>query len=126
MKLLLDTHVLIWALARSDRLPTRVAALLVDRSNDVWVSAVSAYEIEFKRPRSPEIAGLPADLEGAAAETGFQWMPVEARHAVVAGRLPALHRDPFDRLLTAQALAENATLITRDPWLAPYGAPTLW
>lgn len=126
MKLLLDTHALIWALARSSRLPDRVAVLLRDRSNEIWVSAVSGYEIEFKRPRSPEIASLPSDIEGAASDIGFQWLSVQAKHAIGAGQLPTLHRDPFDRLLIAQAFTESASLVTRDPWIAPYGVPTLW
>ena len=126
MKLLLDTHALIWTLAESYRLPDRVAALLRDRSNDIWVSAVSGYEMEFKRPRSPEIASLPDDIESGATSIGFQWLPLEARHAISAGRLPPLHRDPFDRLLIAQAFAEGASLVTRDPWMAPYGVPILW
>ena len=126
MKLLLDTHALIWTLAGSHRLPDRLAILLSDTSNQIWVSAVSGYEIEFKRPRSPEIASLPPDIEVGAVAIGFQWLPLEARHAISAGRLPSLHRDPFDRLLIAQALAEDATLVTRDPWIAPYDVPTLW
>jgi PIN domain nuclease of toxin-antitoxin system len=126
MKLLLDTHALIWALSASDRLPRRMEDLLSDPANEVWASAVNAYEIEFKRARSPEIARLPTDIEDAVNAVGFAWMPIEARHAAWAGRLPPLHGDPFDRLLIAQALAENAMLVTRDPWIAPYGAPTLW
>lgn len=126
MKLLLDTHALIWALADSDRLPRRVEELLSDPANQVWASVVNAYEIEFKRARSPEIAILPTDIEDAVVSVGFAWMPIETRHAASAGRLPALHGDPFDRLLIAQALAENAMLVTRDPWIAPYGVPTLW
>lgn len=126
MKLLLDTHALIWALSDSERLPHRVEDLLSDPANDVWASAVNAYEIEFKRSRSAELAALPADIEDAVVAVGFSWMPVDARHAASAGRLPALHGDPFDRLLIAQALAENALLVTRDPWIAPYGVPTLW
>ena len=126
MKLLLDTHALIWVLNGSDKLSTRADDALGDFENEVWVSAVSGYEIEFKRSRSAELAALPADIEDAARETGFNWLAVEARHAVSAGRLPILHRDPFDRILVAQALGENATLVTCDPWIAPYGVPTLW
>lgn len=126
MKLLLDTHTLIWALTASDRLSSRVTDLLSDPDNEVWASAVNAYEIEFKRPRSAELAMLPAEIEEAVTAVGFSWMPIEARHAASAGRLPPLHGDPFDRLLVAQALGENALLVTRDPWIAPYGVPTLW
>lgn len=126
MKLLLDTHTLIWVLNGSDKLSKRAEEDLADFANDVWVSAVSGYGIEFKRSRSAELVALPADIVDAAIATGFKWLAVKAHHAVSAGRLPFLHRDPFDRVLIAQALSENATFVTRDPWIAPYGVPTLW
>ncbi|HWU13687.1 MAG TPA: type II toxin-antitoxin system VapC family toxin [Caulobacter sp.] len=126
MKLLLDTHALIWALAQSHGLPSRLAALLRDGGNDVLVSVACAYEIEFKRSRSPEIQLLPAEIEDAVRALDFAWLPVEARHAVAARRVPPQHGDPFDRLIAAQGLVENATVITRDPQLVAYGVPTLW
>ena len=126
MKLLLDTHTLVWSLVRSSRLPARVQDLLSDRSNLVLASALNAYEIEFKRQRSEELSGMPADLEAGASAMGFEWLPVRAEHAVAAGRLPRLHGDPFDRLLVGQALIEQATIVTRDSWIAPYGAPVIW
>jgi PIN domain nuclease of toxin-antitoxin system len=126
MKLLLDTHALVWALAQSHRLPSRLAALLRNADNDVLVSVACAYEIEFTRPRSAELGLLPADIEDAVRALDFAWLPVDARHAVVAGRLPRQHGDPFDRLIAAQGLVENATVITRDPQLVVYGVPTLW
>jgi PIN domain nuclease of toxin-antitoxin system len=126
MKLLLDTHAVIWALGQSRRLPLRLAALLKDTDNEVFVSVACAYEIEFKRPRSAEIQLLPADIEDAVRQLDFAWLPVDIRHAVAAGRLPRQHGDPFDRLIAAQGLVENATVITRDPQLVAYGVPTLW
>lgn len=126
MKLLLDTHVLIWALGASSRLSDRVAGLLRDLGNDVMVSAACAYEVEFKRQRSAELAALPADVENAVHELGFRWLPVDARHAAAAGRLPRLHGDPFDRMIAAQGLVETATVVTRDPAVAAYGVPTVW
>ncbi len=126
MKLLLDTHALVWSLTRSDRLPARVQDLLSDRSNRVLASALNAYEIEFKRQRSEALAGLPAEIQAGAIAMGFEWLPVLAEHAVAAGRLPRLHGDPFDRLLVGQALVEQATIVTRDAWIAPYGAPVAW
>jgi PIN domain nuclease of toxin-antitoxin system len=126
MKLLLDTHAFIWTLAQSDRLSMRVAGLVRDRANTVLVSAACAYEIEFKRSRSPELALLPADLGAAVIVMDFDWLPITPTHATIAGRLPRLHGDPFDRLLVAQALQEQATLVTRDPLIAPYGAPVVW
>jgi len=126
MKLILDTHLLIWALSRSMRLPLRVHALLSDKRHQVLASALNAYEIEFKRQRSDELAGLPAELHAATSAMGFEWLPVLPQHAVAAGRLPYLHGDPFDRLLVGQALTEQATIVTKDPWIAPYGAPVIW
>ncbi len=126
MKLLIDTHVLIWALQNTAQLPSRVITLLADGTNEVLVSAGSAYEIEFKRARSQELTGLPADLEAAAEAMGFDWLPVSPAHAVMAGRLPRIHGDPFDRIIVAQALTENATIVSRDPFIEPYGVPVLW
>src|SRR5271155_13001 len=118
MKVLLDTHAFVWAIARSHLLSKRAAGLIEDTGNIVLVSAVSAYEIEFKRPRDATLAALPADLDAAVVLQGFDWLPLSPAHAVAAGRLPRLAGDPFDRFLAAQALAENATLLTRDPLVA--------
>ena len=126
MKLLLDTHALIWTLGASSRLPDRVAEALGDPVNQVMVSAACAYEIEFKRSRSAEIAALPDDVGGAVHALGFHWLAIDARHARVAGRLPRQHRDPFDRIIAAQGLVENATVVTRDPLIAMFEVPTLW
>ncbi len=126
MKLLLDTHTFVWAIARSRLLSARVVSLIQDTDNQVLVSAVSAYEIEFKRARDPALAALPADLDEAVRLQGFEWLPVLPSHAVAAGRLPRLSGDPFDRLLAAQALTENATILTRDASVVAYGPVAVW
>ncbi len=126
MNLLLDTHAFVWAIAKSHLLSPRAASLISDGANVVLVSAVSAYEIEFKRRRDPVLADLPADLDEIIRLQRFQWLPLQASHAMAAGRLPRLHGDPFDRMLAAQALVEQATLLTRDPLVAAYGAVTAW
>jgi PIN domain nuclease of toxin-antitoxin system len=126
VKLLLDTHAFIWAIARSHLLSSRAASLIQDIDNLVLVSAVSAYEIEFKRARDPVLAALPADLDEAMVLQGFDWLPVSPAHAVAAGRLPRLSGDPFDRMLAAQALTENATILTRDPLVVAYGPVAAW
>lgn len=126
MKLLIDTHALVWALSKSARLSRRSKRSLADGANTVLVSAGSAYEIEFKRPRNPELARLPGHIREAAEAMGFEWLPISAAHAAMAGRLPRLHGDPFDRIIAAQALAEGATVVTCDPLIAPYGVPILW
>jgi PIN domain nuclease of toxin-antitoxin system len=124
--LLLDTHAFVWAIAATRLLSARATALMMDGDNKVLVSAVSAYEIEYKRRRDPLLSALPADLDEAVAAQGFEWLALHPRHAVAAGRLPRLHGDPFDRMLAAQALSEGATLLTRDPLLAANGPVVAW
>ena len=126
MKLLLDTHALVWALTAPDRLTSRGRDLLTDQDNRVLVSTVCAYEIEFKRQRSPELAMLPADLDEGVALMDFEWLPILSGHAAMAGRLPRLHGDPFDRMMVAQGLAEQALIVSSDPALARYGGPVVW
>ncbi|MEI9964061.1 MAG: type II toxin-antitoxin system VapC family toxin [Caulobacteraceae bacterium] len=126
MRLLVDTHALIWALTDPSRLSRRARSALEDAENDVWVSAASGYEIEFKRPRDAEIGRVPAELAEAVLGMGFAWLAIDERHTIAAGRLPRLHGDPFDRLLAAQALVENLSVITRDRAISAYGPPTLW
>ena len=122
MPILLDTHVLLWALAASRRLPAEVRTLLVDPRTTILFSAASIWEIAIKsalRRRDFRI-NLP-QLLAAAADTGFTELPVTAAHAARVITLPAVHRDPFDRLLIAQALTESAVLLTNDQALAVYG-----
>ena len=126
MKLLLDTHAFVWAIARSRRLSANAAALLQVRANTVLVSAITAYEIEFKRPRDPLLAALPADLDEVLRNHGFEWLALRHSHATAAGRLPRIAGDPFDRMLAAQALIEHATVVTVDPAIGAYGCVTAW
>jgi PIN domain nuclease of toxin-antitoxin system len=124
--LLLDTHVLVWALTSTAKLSRRAADGLTNEANRVLVSAVSAYEIEFKRDRSEELGRAPPDLIETTQSMGFEWIDLTPGHCLAAGRLPRLHGDPFDRLLAAQALAENVSLVTADRQIRAYGVPTLW
>ena len=126
MKLLLDTHVFVWAVAQSRMLSPRASKLIEDGANIVWVSAVSAYEIEYKRGRDSVLSKLPLDLDEAVTQMGFEWLDISPAHAVTAARFPRLHGDPFDRMLAAQALIENATLLTRDSSVAAYGPVVVW
>lgn len=124
MKLLLDTHVALWALAQPGRLPASVRASLADPENDVYLSAASTWEIVIKG----SLGKLDADADqivGAALATGFTELPVTSKHALRLRALPSLHRDPFDRILVAQALQDGLTLVTRDADLAGYGVPLL-
>lgn len=122
MNLLLDTHVLLWALADDARLRPTARRAIQDPGNTVYVSAVSAWEIAIKagfgRIRLPRNAArwLPAEIERAE----FQALPITVPHALGVERLPRHHDDPFDRLLVAQAIAERLTLVTHDRKLMRY------
>jgi PIN domain nuclease of toxin-antitoxin system len=126
VRLLLDTHVFVWAALAPQRLSDRVRALLVAPENVLLLSACSAYEIEFKRSRDPVLGRLPSDLVTAAVEQRFEWLAVNPAHAIRAGKLPRLHGDPFDRLLVAQAIEEGVALLTVDARIERYGIPTIW
>jgi PIN domain nuclease of toxin-antitoxin system len=121
MRLLLDTHTFIWW--DNGRLPKRVSAH-VQRADEVYVSAVTAWEIAIKSALGKIVArGTVAD---ALADYGFTPLAVTVEHADAVGALPPHHRDPFDRLLAVQAQTEELTLVTRDPSFRPYGVTLLW
>jgi len=126
MKLLIDTHVLIWWLTDPTRLSAKCLGVLGAQDVEVLVSAVSAYEIEFKRPVDPLLQKMPEALEEAVLAEGFDWRAIEPQDAMAAGRLPRLHRDPWDRLLIAQAKVSDLPIMTKDEVFAAYGVPTLW
>ena len=125
MKLLLDTHALIWALTAPERLPQSLLEIVDKANTNVFASAASAWEIAIKvalgRLRFP-IERLPAALVDAA----FKELRVNIAHGLEMSRLPLIHRDPFDRLLVAQARCEGLTLVTRDPTVRRYAIKTLW
>ena len=123
MRLLLDTHTLLWWLADDSRLCRAAARAIEDGANAVLVSAASIWEIEIKRAKGALTA--PGDILEQVAAAGFDLMPITAVHAREAGRLPRRHEDPFDRMLVAQAAAENATLITSDEAIPGYGVAVL-
>ena len=125
MKFLLDSHALIWALSDPERLPEPVRALIEDPAHEIFVSAASAWEIAIKVGLGKIEFPLKA-LSAVLADTGFIELPVQFRHAVLVADLPLHHRDPFDRILVAQAIAEQLTLLSRDPLLRPYPVPILW
>lgn len=126
MRLLLDTHALIWALGMVEKLPRAVIDLLSDPDNERWVSAVSAYEIEYKRDRNYVLGRLPRDLQAAAKVLNAEWLDVTPMHAGAAARLDLVHRDPWDRIIAAQAMAEGLVVVTRDPAIASMGAAVVW
>ena len=117
MKLLLDTHVVIWWLTDDPTLSEEVKDRL-DHEPDVYVSAATIWEVTIKQA----IGKLkePADLPERIRDSGFRELPITSDHAIAAGRLPLLHRDPFDRILVAQARYENLTLVSRDAQVHKY------
>lgn len=119
MRLLLDTHVLLWCLADDPTLPENVRATVVDPSNSVFVSAASGWEIAIKKAIGKLEA--PDDLLEAISLCRFEAMPITLAHAMKAGFLPRHHDDPFDRMLVAQSILEGCTLVTRDRRLNAYG-----
>lgn len=126
MRLLLDTHALVWAALAPSRLSSRARDLIADPENDRMVSAVSVYEIEYKRRRDPELSKLPTDLDELRNSLVFEWLPVDEGHALLAGGLPRHHGDPWDRIIVAQAIAENLTVVSADKALPIYGSRLEW
>lgn len=118
MKILLDTHILLWWLADDQRLPSQAAAAIADLDTEVVVSAASAWEISIKRAVGRLDA--PDELLDAVAANDFGTLAITAAHAVAAGRLPPHHADPFDRMLIAQAQIEGFTLVSADRRFSDY------
>lgn len=118
MRLLLDTQVLLWALADSRKLSRR-ARSGITQAETVMVSAVSIWEAAIKISLG-KLSGSPDELVAAISTSGFSELPVTAAHAARVGTLPPIHRDPFDRLLIAQAMSEPLNLLTADSLLARY------
>ena len=124
MQLLLDTHLLLWAVDAPERLDPALIQMLEDPLNTPVFSVVSLWELVIKRGLNrPDFRVEPSLLRQALLEVGWRELTVEARHALAVGQLPALHRDPFDRLLLAQAQADGLLLITADQQLARYPGP---
>ncbi len=119
MRLLLDTHVFLWAVAGSASLTAKTRKT-IEAAEAVFISAASIWEIAIKA-RLGKIDADPDALVAAIDESGFIELPVRAAHAAYVARLPSIHADPFDRLLVAQAIAEPLRLLTTDAKLKPYG-----
>lgn len=124
MKLLLDTHAALWWLGDDKRLGPSAADLLAEASNDVLLSAAVVWEVAIKRSLGKLMApdGFASILTGAGANA----LPVTIAHAEVVERLEWHHRDPFDRMLIAQATVEQAVVVSSDQALRPYGVPLVW
>jgi PIN domain nuclease of toxin-antitoxin system len=127
VKLLLDTHILLWWLFDDPKLPAPARAGIASAGNSCWVSAGSAWEIATKHRlgKLAEAGDVAQRLPEYLRRARFSPLAVTVEHAMAAGALPGSHRDPFDRLLAAQARAEGMTLVTVDPIFDSLGVPTL-
>lgn len=122
--LLLDTHILLWLLDDDVRLGAQVRAAMDQAAPQVFVSVASAWEMSIKSALGK--LRIPANLEATLAATGVQLLSITLAHALAAGALPPHHRDPFDRMLVAQAQMGGLTLVTHDARMRPYSVPVLW
>lgn len=127
-RFLTDTHALIWWWNEDDRLSKTAGEVLADRTNAVFAPTVCAWEIASKVRigKLPEMAPFVEDYDALVADAGFQHFDLRYDHALDAGLIAGNHRDPFDRLIAAQALRDDLTIITRDREFAAFGCKTLW
>jgi PIN domain nuclease of toxin-antitoxin system len=128
LQVLLDTHALLWWLTDHPSLPAAVRKVLEQKSNRIYVSAASAWEISTKvrLGKLDVAAGLARDFPGYLEREQFLSFPITVEHAARAGMLPGPHRDPFDRMLAAQAQAENMPIVSSDTAFDAFGVQRLW
>src|SRR3989344_1662277 len=119
---LLDTHIFLWFLTDDKRLSVKTRQLLMDGANRVLLSSVCVWEIVIKKSLGK--LRIPEDLGGAIKKSGFKILPIELDHVLELEKLPPVHRDPFDRMLVAQARQENCWLVTADPKIFRYKVKT--
>ena len=124
MNLLLDTHLILWAAGDPSRLSGEASALLLEPANTLYYSAASLWEVAIKRSLGrPDFQADPRRLWRLLPLNGYRELPVTGEHAIAVETLPRLHKDPFDRLLFAQARLEGMVLLSNDGRLAEYGEP---
>jgi len=128
VRLLLDTHTLLWSFNAAPSLSSRARRLIEDGGNEILVSAASAWEIATKvrLGKLPTGEELIADFEGYLAQLGCDALPISLEHALRAGRLPGEHRDPFDRMLIAQAQTEDLPIVSNDRIFDVYAVRRIW
>jgi PIN domain nuclease of toxin-antitoxin system len=126
MRILLDSHIFVWAKCAPENLRDEARAALIDPANDVFVSVASAWELWIKHARKPmpELAplldyGAPGFLQ-AARESGMELLDITLDHAAAAAALPPVHRDPFDRMILGQSIADRMSVMTSDPVFKRY------
>lgn len=124
MRLLLDTHILLWGAVEPERLSRTASALFESPDNQIMFSALSLWEIAIKTGRGRADFRIDAGLlRRSLLDNGYAELPVTGAHAAALAGLPPIHRDPFDRMLVAQATVEGFTLVTSDPVIAKYPGP---
>ena len=128
MRLLLDTHAFLWWLAGSERLSDAARHAIEDEANRVLISAASAWEITTKHRlgKLPEAGVVALDVPGAVESQGFEELPISVQDAARAGALQGVHRDPFDRMLIAQAQARDLVLVSNEARFEQHGVQILW
>lgn len=128
MNLLLDTHTLLWLLLKDKRLPRETALTIIDSSNTVFVSSISGFEISTKVRigKLPQAEWIAREFVHICGDFDFRELPLNSAHAVMAGGFRLVHRDPFDRVLAAQAIIEGFLLVTDDREMEVLGAKMLW
>jgi PIN domain nuclease of toxin-antitoxin system len=123
VRLLLDTNALIWTLVRRERIPPVAIDAIEDEANDVFISVISAWEIEIKAAKGK--LGNPLDLQDALTAQNFEPLGIAMRHVHAVESLPRYHRDPFDRMIIAQASLEDMTIVTSDSEIKRYPVAVL-
>ena len=128
MKVLLDTHALLWAAFTPDQLSRRARQIIQSQRNEILVSAASAWEIstKYRLGKLPAATALIDDFIPLVTAAGYLLLPISVEHALRAGRLPAEHRDPFDRMLAGQAIHEDLALVSADEQLDCFGVRREW
>jgi PIN domain nuclease of toxin-antitoxin system len=128
MRLILDTHVFLWWIIDSPQLSSRVRDVMRNQANELFLSVASAWEIAIKvnlgRLRLPDRPDR--FIPGQLMKNAIEPLPVEMSHALHVSRLPAIHRDPFDRIIIAQSILEKMAVVTRDADIAKYKIKTFW
>jgi PIN domain nuclease of toxin-antitoxin system len=125
VRLLLDTHTVLWWVMDDPRLSRTARAAISEPENELFASAAAAYEIVYKQ-RLGRLHPLPDSLSRQFQREGISVLAISLEHALAAAALPGPHRDPWDRIMMAQAQAERLTVVTVDPRFTEYGVPVLW
>ncbi len=127
MKILLDTNILIWVTASPEKVPENILHQIQDTKNTIFFSAASIWEIAIKHTfGKPDFFFNPLIIHQALVENNYTELPITSNHAIAIQHLQKIHKDPFDRMLIAQAIAENMLLMTADQTIVKYPAPVLF